>query len=139
MHINKIKLLVFLTFTFNIAYSTAQENTAIQGVPKNADTLKITQLDGTVLDIVGFGSLFVAYTETIDGYTVVRNNKGIFEYAKSADDGDLLPSGVQAHNPGEREKDEIKYLSGTEKHMRYKDPKLTELKKRKDKFIHKKQ
>jgi len=45
------------------------------------DPVTILQPDGSELTIVGHGNIDENYTETIDGYTVVKNNKGIYEYA----------------------------------------------------------
>lgn len=99
------------------------------------DTLNIVQLDGTKLTVIGFGKFYIAYNETIDGYTVVRNDRGVFEYAKLAGNGDLVPTGVIAHNPGNRNEDEKDFLENHPKHLRYEPPKLNELKEKQNRFF----
>lgn len=89
--------------------------------------MHIVQLDGTPLDITGLGNMHLSYTETTDGYTIIRNNKGIFEYAEQTFDGDLKPSGRVAHNPGYRTDKEKRYLKRVSKHLRYESPTLDKL------------
>lgn len=99
------------------------------------DTLNIVQLDGTKLTVIGFGRFYIAYNETIDGYTVVRNDRGVFEYAEIASNGDLVSSGVIAHNPGNRDEEEKGFLENQPKHLRYEPPKLNELKEKQNRFF----
>jgi hypothetical protein len=109
-----------------------KNNTTIQQPAKseippenvNPDTIRIGQMDGSVITLVGVGSPPVEYTETLDGYTIVLNNQGVYEYAKGTPSGDLVASGVKAKNPNKRDKSEIKYTEGIEKHLRYKSEKL---------------
>ena len=43
----------------------------------------------------------------MDGYTLVFNNKGIYEYGKLNGTGDLVPSGVKAHDVLKRKLNEM--------------------------------
>ena len=71
----------------------------------------ITQADGSTLTIIGVGTADNSYTETIDGYTLLRNKKGIYVYAKSGKSQQLIPSKLKAHNLGSRTRKEIRCLS----------------------------
>lgn len=116
---------------------TAQKDSAPDTQPTpttSPDALKMRQPDGTQIHIVGLGSIFVPYTETIDGYTIVLANDGIYEYAKQGTGGDLVPSGIRAHDPADRDRKEISYLKKVEKHLRYQNPKLQELQEKKKIF-----
>lgn len=124
-------VLLFLTGLMTILTGVSVE---AQNSKKKHDTISVSQRDGSTLKIVGFGTTHVSYTETVDGYTVVRNNKGVYEYAEQTSNGDLEAGGVQAHNPGERKEDEKRYLSRMDKHLRYQPPKLDELKEKHDRL-----
>ena len=91
-------------------------------------------MDGTIITLVGIGSFPLAYTETLDGYTVVLNKVGIYEYAKQSKDGDLVPTGTKANNPDKRDKKEKKYAARLTPHLRYKSPKLNVLLQKHDKL-----
>ncbi len=102
---------------------------------KGSDTIPLRQVDGTVLHIIGVGntSMFEAYTETIDGYTIVMAKDGFYYYAVQTKDGNLLPSDVRAKDPENRTKKEQKKLASLPKHLRYSGEKLQEIaKKQKD-------
>jgi len=103
------------------------------GVSASPNVIDVKQADGTTIKIKGKGSMFVSYTETIDGYTVVRNSNKVYEYARLVK-GDLLPSGVKASNPEDRDANELQYLKKATKNLRYQSPKLEELLKEQKKF-----
>ncbi len=71
----------------------------------------ITQADGSTLTIIGVGIIDNSFTETIDGYTLLRNKKGIYVYAKSGKNQQLIPSKLKAHDSGSRTRKEIRCLS----------------------------
>lgn len=83
-----------------------------------ADTVRLGQLDGTILTLVSFGNLFENYTETIDGYTVLNNEVGLFVYAKKGKKGALVPSKIVAHDPIDRDRKEVKKVNRMKKHLR---------------------
>ena len=111
-HLNEVKL---------------QDSEKVKQAPVSMDTLVVTQADGTTLEVVGKGNRIIAYAETTDGYTVVRNNKNIYEYAVLGEHGELLPSGIKARSEGHRTKFEVKYLQDVKKHIRFEGEKLKEL------------
>lgn len=138
-------IFAFLVFIVGCGHTKKAQNTetkatdtastqAEQQVSVSPDTISLRQIDGTVIDIIGIGNMNLSYTETTDGYTIVLNEQGLYEYAKQARDGDLVPSGVRAHNPDKREKSETRYLSGKPKHLRYQNPKLNEILERKERL-----
>ena len=71
----------------------------------------ITQPDKSTLTIIGKGTSDNPFTETIDGYTLLRNNKGFYVYAKLGKNQKLVPSKLQAHDPDNRTRKELKCLS----------------------------
>lgn len=64
---------------------------AASAVPADPTPMKVTQPDGTTLTVVLQGDEFFNYLTTSDGYTVVKNNKGFYTYARL--DGDRLVAG----------------------------------------------
>ena len=99
-----------------------------------ADTMAMGQIDGTLIHVVGIGSLFQTYLETIDGYTIVRDRVGIFEYAKQNDKGDLIASGVKANDPKDRNSKEKRQLKKIPKHLRFTGEKLKKLQEKEQRF-----
>jgi M6 family metalloprotease-like protein len=57
--------------------------------------------NGNSLTLISKGNEAVHYLETSDGYTVLKNEKGIFEYAIIGPDGNLTLSGIAAQNNAE--------------------------------------
>ena len=55
---------------------------ALQAVPADPTPGQVTQPDGTKLTVVLHGDEFFNYLTTIDGYTVVKNQKGYYTYAR---------------------------------------------------------
>lgn len=66
-----------------------------KGVPANPSVQQIQQPDGNTFQAVMRGDESQGWMETVDGYTVLKNEKtGFFEYAIKGPDGDLALSGI---------------------------------------------
>ncbi len=74
--------------------------------------------DGTKLTIYGKGDAFNAYTVTSDGFTVMKNPEGRYEYARLDKNGKLNPSGFLAKDQEFRLSQEKSFLFGTPKGIR---------------------
>ena len=77
----------------------------------------IVQPNSTSLTIVGKGNMNNSWTETTDGYTIVRNTQGNYEYANKLN-GELVPTGVLATNPTSRTAAEQSFLANQSKHLK---------------------
>jgi hypothetical protein len=86
---------------------------------KPADTLLIRQFDGSTLHIVCSGNLYISYCETLDGYTVLLDKIGMYEYARSGRKGDLVPNGSPAKDEDQRTDQEKRAVNNLHKHLRY--------------------
>jgi|GEM_PF-526105 len=75
------------------------------------EAVTLSQPNGTSITVVGKGNLNNHWTETVDGYSVVRNTAGDYEYASKLN-GILVPTGVLASNPLNRSTAELAYVSG---------------------------
>ncbi len=98
------------TFLTTILLLGAWPPVAHSQVAVAPDPVTVTQPDNSRLTIVGKGTAANPYTETTDGYTVVRNNKGYYVYAILDKQHKLVAGKRKAHNPEERSRCERKYL-----------------------------
>ena len=87
-----------------------------QAIPAHREPVNITQSDGSVLTIQLVGDEFLHYTVTTDGYTVLRNSAGSYEYAYLSDNR-LTTTGVLAHNPGGRSSFETQLVGTLSRHL----------------------
>lgn len=91
------------------------------------DTILILQSDRSKLHVVCDGNPFISYCETTDGYTLVLDPIGMYEYAAKGRKGDLVPMGMPAKDLRERSPSDIRALKRIPKHLRYTGKKLQEL------------
>ncbi|TAE86990.1 MAG: M6 family metalloprotease domain-containing protein, partial [Bacteroidetes bacterium] len=73
---------------------------------------ELKQPDGTSISLIGVGNEAIHYLETQEGYTVLKNQEGVYEFAIPDQNGNLTTSGIKAIN-GVLTKIEIP------KHLRY--------------------
>ncbi|MEI6555483.1 MAG: leucine-rich repeat protein [Paludibacter sp.] len=90
--------------------------------------INFKQPDGSTIRIFLKGDEKAKWAETEDGYSIMTNSKGIYEYAVVQNISDMISSGVQAKNQEERSTDEIKMLSAVEKHLRFNNAQLSRIK-----------
>lgn len=81
--------------------------------------VEITQPDGTKITIILKGDEHVKWAQTVDGYSILRNSKGVYEYAILDSNNDMIPSGIQAKNQKERGNSDIKFLNKIKKGIVY--------------------
>lgn len=99
----------------------------ISKCPASPDAVTVRQADGSAISLIGKGNILIHYTETIDGYNVIPNSQGIYEYAVKDQNGDFIPSGIKAHDPLERTAVEMAYLQGRDLQMRYSPEKIQDI------------
>jgi hypothetical protein len=116
-------LLLFCFFGCGFHLVGKQENNStgkIQETTTSPYSVTIKQSDGSTLNIMGQGNMYEPYTETVDGFTILRNNNGIYEYAVPNKNGFLQPGGVKSHNIDQRTRKEKRYLERLTMHFRNK-------------------
>lgn len=84
-------------------------------IPADPTPVKVTQPDGSTVTLRLHGDEFFHLTQTIDGYTLVKNDAGYYTYARQDNDGRLVSSGVVAHDPAYRLGAELASLAGIPK------------------------
>jgi len=113
---NIISLMIFTCLYYNsfsqeIPYGT---------VSASPYPTQIAQPDGEMIDIKVKGNGYIHYLETIDGYTILKDDQdGMFKYMVSDGNGDLLLTDVVVHNSGNRNQQELNFLSQIEKNLRF--------------------
>lgn len=88
-------------------------------VPAYPNLVTVTQPDGTTLRVFLKGDERVKWAESEDGYTLLRNTQGVFEYAVKDANDNLLTSGIKAHNYSQREEAEVSFLSTCVKELTF--------------------
>ncbi len=89
------------------------------GVSAYPNPITITQPDGSKIVVNLKGDEHLKWAQTTDGYSIMRNSEGVFEYAKLDANQNLVPSGLRARNEQERSNTEIQFLSATPKGLTY--------------------
>jgi len=90
---------------------------------------EIAQPDGEMIDIRIKGNGYIHYLETIDGYTIIKDQRdNTFKYMVSDGEGDLLITDVVVHNAKKRDSKERTFLKQIDKYLRFSGEKLKERK-----------
>ena len=81
--------------------------------------IEYAQPDGSIVTLTMKGDEKVHWAETLDGYTLLRNKKGAWEYAVIDKKGDLVCSGVMAKEITKRTTTDNLLLKRTPKKLKY--------------------
>ena len=84
--------------------------------------------DGTYITIQLKGDEKVKWAETLDGFSILINDQGYYEYAIKDDKGDMVLSGIRAFNADERNVTQKALLSGVSKGLKYSKSQIAILK-----------
>ena len=84
-------------------------------IPADPTPVKVTQPDGSTVTVRLHGDEFFHITQTLDGYTLIKNANGYYTYARQESDGRLVSSGVVAHDLTHRSGAELSALAGIPK------------------------
>jgi M6 family metalloprotease-like protein len=109
---------------FLFCISSHAQKRFVSAAPYSID---VPQADGTSVKIRGYGDEYSHLSVSEDGYTILRNKKGYYEYASKNKLGVLSPSGVRVKNIETRTRSEKKFLTKTTKYLSA-DQSLTSLK-----------
>lgn len=90
-------------------YDTMHSNSKPQRVIAIADTIYYGQPDGSELTIFLKGDEHTKRAFTIDGYLIIDDGKGFFEYAMEDEKGVIARTGKRAHNFKERSPEELDF------------------------------
>jgi len=104
----KKTIIILVLLFFNSLFNSV--NAQINKVPASNKPIEYNQPDGTVITIILKGDEKLHWAETIDGYTLLSNEKSGYEYAKLDKNENLTRSGKLAHNQDKRTKKEVRFL-----------------------------
>lgn len=97
-------------------------------VPAYPGLIQYKQANGKILTIQLKGDEKVKWALTEDGYTLMMNSKGNYEYAIQDEKGNVQPSGIEANGMKERTAVEKNLLSKTEKGLYYSPSQISMMK-----------
>jgi len=100
----------------------------VQAVTAYPYPVQVKQPDGTTITVILKGDEKVKWAQTLDGYTVLRNSKGVFEYAMQNASGDLNPSGIAVSDISSRKADELNFLAKAQKGLFYSKSQISMMK-----------
>ncbi len=89
----------------------------LSAVPAYPYPVKIKQADGSIITVVKRGDEFHHYHETEDGYLLVKNSEGIFNYGLKTATGEIVDSRVKASDAALRTGSELNFVKQLEKHV----------------------
>ena len=81
--------------------------------------ISFVQPDGSKINIYLKGDERVKWAETEDGYSILFNANGAYEYAVLNNQGNMVPSGRIAKNAVQRSSDDLIFLLALSKHLIY--------------------
>ena len=90
---------------------------AMQAIPAHPGTAKVRQPDGSYVTLRLLGDEWMRFNTTVDGYSVVKNQRGYYVYAEQKE-GRLLPTTRVAHDMVERSAGEQAFLQGVRKYQK---------------------
>ena len=104
------------------------DSNQVFAVTANPNPVRFIQPDGSALTIILKGDEFIHWAVTSDGYTLLSNKNGAYEYAMLSSDGKMTFSGIQANDPGNRVLQEKDFLSGIHTGLFFSNTQITEMK-----------
>lgn len=107
---------LFCIAVFSVILFTGNNSYAIPAFPH---PIQYISPDGTELTITLKGDEKVHWATSADGYTLLCNSDGYYEYAMKNSIGDLVLSGIRANNVSDRTVSETLFLSTLEQDIRF--------------------
>ena len=89
---------------------------AMMAVPAHPRPVKVQQPDGSYITLRLIGDEWCHFNTTLDGYSVVKSNRGFYVYAEKKN-GQLHPTERVAHDVANRSADEQAFLAGVKKYQ----------------------
>lgn len=88
----------------------------MMAVPAHPRPVKVQQPDGSYITLRLVGDEWCHFQTTLDGYSVVKGNRGFYVYAEKKN-GQLHPTERVAHDVANRSADEQAFLAGVKKYQ----------------------
>ncbi len=107
-----------MLMVFALMCSLTWVNNAV-AAPAYPYPVEFRQSNGTTVTVIMKGDEKVRWAETTDGYAIMYNAQGDFEYAMLNDNGDMVPSGIVAQDASLRSAAQELFLSSVQKNLTY--------------------
>lgn len=92
---------------------------------------KIEQPNGKSITMKINGDEWFNWVSTTDGYRIIKNNKGIYEYATVLKSGKIVASGIEVSEIDQRAEDEKNFISQLSKGSGFSSEKINEIREEK--------
>jgi len=96
------------------------------GIPATPKQIAYKQPNGSIIHLFLKGDGAIHWAVSTDGYTLLSNSNGYYEYAKTDGKGNLISSKIIAHDQNARSNDEIALLNNVQKGINYSNNQLSE-------------
>lgn len=103
-------------------------NIRLSASPAYPNPIQFIQPDGSKISILLKGDEKVKWAQTLDGYTIMFNDRRTYEYAVLNSSNDMIPSGVKANSPENRSMEEQNFLTTVAKGLYYSSSQIQMLK-----------
>jgi M6 family metalloprotease-like protein len=114
--------------TFAIITLIIASSLQVFGVIAYPNPIEYNLPDGTTITIKLMGDEKVKWAETADGFSILLNKDGYYEYTMQNAEGDMVRSGVRANNKSNRSSEEIAFLSKVSPNLRFSKSQTSALK-----------
>ncbi len=115
------KTLIIIALIFVSVFITHAQ---VNKVPASKKSIEYKQPDGTLLTIFLKGDEKLHWAETKDGYTLLSNKEGGYEYARLDNNKNLINSGKLAHEQNIRTKKETRFLKKIPKGLQFSEAQI---------------
>jgi M6 family metalloprotease-like protein len=102
---------------FGMSFLLSLLSFTLFAVPANPDPVEYSLPDGSIIRIVLKGDENVQWAESADGFSLLMNTKGFFEYAVKSSTGEMVLSGIIAKDQQMRSSSDNQFLLKQEKHL----------------------
>jgi len=128
----KAKVILFTTILLIVNLGMAQKSNLpkakhqIQGngIPANPNQISYKQPDGSVVNIQLKGDAAIHWAVSEDGYTLLCNENGFYEYGILNSDANLVSTGIVAKNAANRMGTETAFLKSIPKGITYSEKQI---------------
>jgi M6 family metalloprotease-like protein len=105
-------------------FPKAQYQIQGNGIPAKPGRISYQQPDGTIINIELKGDAAIHWAVSDDGYTLLSNANGYYEYAKLDANANLVSTGMVAKNAASRKSAEVAVLNTISKGINYSEKQI---------------
>jgi len=125
-------LVAIILATFNLSQAQNKNLPELKfqiqgnGIPAKPEQISYKQPDGSLISLNLKGDAVIHWAVSSDGYTLLSNSNGFYEYAKLDFNGDLVSTGVIARDENKRSTSDITLLNSIPKGINFSDNQISQ-------------